>query len=126
MRRAQAAASSAPASASSAMTWSHRTTAVGVLRLRFRGPVELSERERYTLRTFASALGIPSSVRQDNIAGFVVELPDSLDDAQQEALEAEYEAIMDAQMLAAEADDELVSHHAAGIMVTLSAVPTTV
>ncbi|MBY8873609.1 bifunctional diguanylate cyclase/phosphodiesterase [Micromonospora sp. PLK6-60] len=29
---------------------------VGVLRLRFRGPVELSERERYTLRTFASAL----------------------------------------------------------------------
>ncbi|MFC0004256.1 putative bifunctional diguanylate cyclase/phosphodiesterase [Micromonospora siamensis] len=29
---------------------------VGVLRLRFRGPVELSEREQYTLRTFASAL----------------------------------------------------------------------
>lgn len=29
---------------------------VGVLRLRFRGPVQLSEREQYTLRTFASAL----------------------------------------------------------------------
>ncbi|MFE9689781.1 putative bifunctional diguanylate cyclase/phosphodiesterase [Micromonospora sp. NPDC005806] len=29
---------------------------LGVLRLRFAGPVELSERERYTLRTFASAL----------------------------------------------------------------------
>ncbi|WBB78354.1 EAL domain-containing protein [Micromonospora sp. WMMD882] len=29
---------------------------VGVLRLRFRGPVRLSEREQYTLRTFASAL----------------------------------------------------------------------
>ncbi|HEY0696579.1 MAG TPA: bifunctional diguanylate cyclase/phosphodiesterase, partial [Micromonospora sp.] len=29
---------------------------IGLLRLRFRGPVELSERERYTLRTFASAL----------------------------------------------------------------------
>ncbi|TYC25779.1 bifunctional diguanylate cyclase/phosphodiesterase [Micromonospora sp. MP36] len=29
---------------------------VGVLRLRFAGPVELSEREQYTLRTFASAL----------------------------------------------------------------------
>ncbi|MEV1331701.1 bifunctional diguanylate cyclase/phosphodiesterase [Micromonospora costi] len=33
-----------------------RTIDVGVLRLRFRGPVQLSERERYTLRTFASAL----------------------------------------------------------------------
>jgi len=33
-----------------------RTADVGVLRLRFRGVVELSERERYTLRTFASAL----------------------------------------------------------------------
>ncbi|MEV0153466.1 bifunctional diguanylate cyclase/phosphodiesterase [Micromonospora sp. NPDC050686] len=32
------------------------TADVGVLRLRFRGPVELSERERYTLRTFTSAL----------------------------------------------------------------------
>ncbi|SCL22568.1 diguanylate cyclase (GGDEF) domain-containing protein [Micromonospora nigra] len=29
---------------------------VGVLRLRFHGPVQLSERERYTLHTFASAL----------------------------------------------------------------------
>ncbi|SCE70592.1 diguanylate cyclase (GGDEF) domain-containing protein [Micromonospora viridifaciens] len=29
---------------------------LGVLRLRFAGPVELSEREQYTLRTFASAL----------------------------------------------------------------------
>ncbi|MEH1012671.1 bifunctional diguanylate cyclase/phosphodiesterase [Micromonospora sp. CPCC 206060] len=32
------------------------TADIGVLRLRFRGPVKLSERERYTLRTFASAL----------------------------------------------------------------------
>ncbi|MFI8807068.1 MULTISPECIES: bifunctional diguanylate cyclase/phosphodiesterase [unclassified Micromonospora] len=33
-----------------------KTVDVGVLRLRFAGPVELSEREQYTLRTFASAL----------------------------------------------------------------------
>ncbi|MEW2382477.1 bifunctional diguanylate cyclase/phosphodiesterase [Micromonospora sp. NPDC047707] len=33
-----------------------RATGVGLLRLRFRGPVQLSEREQYTLRTFASAL----------------------------------------------------------------------
>ncbi|SCL15742.1 diguanylate cyclase (GGDEF) domain-containing protein [Micromonospora rhizosphaerae] len=33
-----------------------RSVDLGVLRLRFAGPVELSEREQYTLRTFASAL----------------------------------------------------------------------
>ncbi|MEV0004395.1 bifunctional diguanylate cyclase/phosphodiesterase [Micromonospora sp. NPDC050980] len=33
-----------------------RTENTGELRLRFAGPVELSEREQYTLRTFASAL----------------------------------------------------------------------
>ncbi|WP_433315251.1 putative bifunctional diguanylate cyclase/phosphodiesterase [Micromonospora chersina] len=33
-----------------------QTADIGVLRLRFAGPVELSEREQYTLRTFASAL----------------------------------------------------------------------
>jgi diguanylate cyclase (GGDEF)-like protein len=32
------------------------STDIGRLRLRFRGPVKLSEREQYTLRTFASAL----------------------------------------------------------------------
>ncbi|MFD0974911.1 putative bifunctional diguanylate cyclase/phosphodiesterase [Plantactinospora endophytica] len=34
----------------------HDGSDIGVLRLRFRGPVKLSEREQYTLRTFASAL----------------------------------------------------------------------
>ncbi|GAA3781038.1 hypothetical protein GCM10022225_81780 [Plantactinospora mayteni] len=34
----------------------HNTGDIGMLRLRFRGPVKLSEREQYTLRTFASAL----------------------------------------------------------------------
>ncbi|WP_207914373.1 bifunctional diguanylate cyclase/phosphodiesterase [Micromonospora sp. KC213] len=33
-----------------------RTADIGTLRLRFHGPVQLSEREQYTLRTFASAL----------------------------------------------------------------------
>ncbi|QLQ38531.1 putative bifunctional diguanylate cyclase/phosphodiesterase [Micromonospora robiginosa] len=33
-----------------------QTVDIGMLRLRFAGPVELSEREQYTLRTFASAL----------------------------------------------------------------------
>ena len=34
----------------------HDKTEIGALRLRFRGPVKLSEREQYTFRTFASAL----------------------------------------------------------------------
>jgi diguanylate cyclase (GGDEF)-like protein len=34
----------------------HDGIEIGLLRLRFRGPVQLSEREQYTLRTFASAL----------------------------------------------------------------------
>lgn len=69
---------------------------------------------------FASARGIASTVRKDEIAGYVVELPDGLADALQEDVEAEYDAIMDEQMLLAESDEELVSHHAAGVTVTLA------
>jgi len=75
-------------------------------------------RDRFV--AFASARGIASTVRQDEIAGFVVELPDGLDDELQEAVEAEYDSIMDEQMLLAESDAELVSHHVAGVTVTLA------
>ena len=69
---------------------------------------------------FASAHGIDSTMRQDEIAGFVVVLPDELDDELQDAVEAEYDSIMDEQMLLAESDEELVSHHVVGINVTLA------
>jgi len=69
---------------------------------------------------FASARGIASTVRQDVIAGFVVDLPDGLADELQDAFEAEYDSIMDEQRLLAESDAELVSHHAAGVTVTLA------
>ena len=69
---------------------------------------------------FAAAHGIAGTMRKDEIAGFVVELPDGLDDALQDAIEAEYESIMDEQMLLAESDAELVSHHVAGVTVTLA------
>lgn len=75
-------------------------------------------RERFV--AFASGHGIPSTTRPDPIAGFVVELPDGLDDTLQDAVEAEYDSIMDEQMLLAESDTELVSHHAAGVTVTLA------
>lgn len=75
-------------------------------------------RDRFV--AFASEHGIASTVQQDKIAGFVVALPDGLADELQDALEAEYESIMDAQMLLAESDAELVSHHVAGVTVTLA------
>lgn len=69
---------------------------------------------------FVAARGIASTVRKDEIAGFVVALPDGLDDALEEEIEAEYETIMDEQMLLAESDEGLVSHAVAGVTVTLA------
>lgn len=68
---------------------------------------------------FVAEHGIASTMRQDEIAGFVVELPDGLDDDLQNTIDDAYDSIMDEQMLLAEADEELVSHHAFGITVTL-------
>lgn len=69
---------------------------------------------------FAAGRGIASTTRPDTIAGFVVELPDGLAAERQEAVEAEYESIMDEQMLRAEADAELVGRHVAGVTLTLA------
>lgn len=74
-------------------------------------------RDRFV--AFASGHGITTTVRPDEIAGFVVELPDGLADNLQDTIEAEYDAIMDEQMLLAESDSDLVSHHATGVTVTL-------
>lgn len=75
-------------------------------------------RDRFV--AFATGNGIASTVRQDEIDGFVVELPDDLDDALEETIEAEYDSLMEEQMLLAESDANLISHHVAGVNVTLS------
>lgn len=75
-------------------------------------------RDRFV--AFVTAHGIASTVRKDEIAGFVVALPDDLDDALADAVEDEYESIMDIQMLLAESDEDMVSHAVAGITVTLA------
>lgn len=75
-------------------------------------------RDRFV--AFASGHGIASTVRPDAIAGYVVELPEGLADELQAAIEAEYESILDEQMLLAEADEELVSRHAVTVSVTLA------
>ncbi|MBI4988642.1 MAG: hypothetical protein HZC23_07460 [Rhodocyclales bacterium] len=69
---------------------------------------------------FASGHGIPSSVRKDEIEGYVVALPDGLADAMQEAVDDEYESLMDEQMLLAESSGELVGKRVAGVTVTLA------
>lgn len=69
---------------------------------------------------FASGHGIASATRPDEIAGYVVTLPDEIADELQDAFEAEYESIMDEQMLLAESDEKLVDHHAVGTTVTLA------
>ena len=76
-----------------------------------------SLRDRFM--AFVSEYGITSTMRQDTIAGFVVELPDGLADDLQDTVDDEYDSIMDEQMLLAEADEGLVSHHAFGVTVTL-------
>lgn len=75
-------------------------------------------RDRFV--AFAAAHGISSTMRPDEIAGFVITLPEDLTDEVQDAIDAEYESIMDAQMLLAESDEALVSHHAFGVTVALA------
>lgn len=69
---------------------------------------------------FASGHGISSTVRKDEIEGYVVELPDGLADAMQETVDDEYESLMDEQMLLAESNDEMVSNRVASVTVALA------
>ncbi|MCP5297295.1 MAG: hypothetical protein KIT42_08715 [Rhodocyclaceae bacterium] len=69
---------------------------------------------------FASGQGVASTVRKDEIEGYVVELPDGLADAMQEAIDDEYESLMDEQMLLAEADGEMVSNRVASVTVEMA------
>lgn len=69
---------------------------------------------------FAAGHAIASAVRKDEIEGYVVALPDGLDDALQDAVDAEYESLMDEQMLLAEADGEMVGKRAASVTATLA------
>ncbi|MBZ0131512.1 MAG: hypothetical protein M9884_03540 [Rhodocyclaceae bacterium] len=69
---------------------------------------------------FASGHGVASTVRKDEIEGYVVELPDGLADAMQEAIDDEYESLMDEQMLLAEADGEMVSNRVASVTVEMA------
>lgn len=67
----------------------------------------------------ATEMGIPSKVWEDKIEGSVVELEGDLDEEQMLTLEAEYEALLDEQMVLSEADGSM-EHQAMGVNVTFA------
>lgn len=67
----------------------------------------------------ATGMGIPSKVWDDKIEGSVVELEGELSEEQMLALEAEYENLLDEQMVLSEADGSM-EHQAMGINVTFA------
>ena len=69
---------------------------------------------------FLTERGIESRVRSDEIAGFVVETPDGLGDEPQQAIEQEYDRLLDAQREAVDARDESPGHDRMGVSITLS------
>ena len=67
---------------------------------------------------FVSAQSIACHTRQDAMEGFVVELPDEPDDAVMDAIEAQYQALMNEQMLMAESKEGWVNRRVASINLT--------
>lgn len=68
---------------------------------------------------FVSSRGIDSSVRPDEIDGFVIALPDGLADAADAAIEAEYDRLMDEQRAQIEAAEDGDAHDRMGISIRL-------
>lgn len=65
-----------------------------------------------------SARALAWQTRADAMEGFVVVLPEEPDEDTLDAIEEEYEALMDEQMLRAEARPDWVSHQVAGVRIT--------
>ncbi|MFU8851313.1 putative bifunctional diguanylate cyclase/phosphodiesterase [Micromonospora sp. SL1-18] len=87
-----------------------RSVNVGWLRLRFAGPVELSEREQYTLRTFASALC--TAVRNAQAYAELARI------AEENAYAATHDALTglsNRRHLLDEGTEQLTTQHAAGV-----------
>ena len=75
-------------------------------------------RERFV--RFVSARSIACQVRPDTMEGWIVELSDELDDDASNAIEAQYQALMDEQMVLAESTEGWVSHRVVGVPITRS------
>jgi hypothetical protein len=73
-------------------------------------------RDRFVQGLAARALAC--TTRADTMEGFVVEFETEPDDELLEAIEDDYEALMQEQMLRAEARPDWVSHQVAGVRIT--------
>jgi len=67
---------------------------------------------------FVSARSIACQVRPDTMEGWIVELSDELDDDASNAIEAQYQALMDEQTVLAESTEGWVSHRVVGVPIT--------
>ncbi len=67
---------------------------------------------------FVSARSIACRARQDAMEGFLVVLPDELDEDVSDAIEAQYQTLMDEQMVLAESKEGWISHQVAGVAIT--------
>jgi hypothetical protein len=67
---------------------------------------------------FVAARQIACRAHLDEMDGLIVGLPDDLPDALAGAIEAEYESLMNEQMLSAESNEGWVTNRVAGVTVT--------
>lgn len=67
---------------------------------------------------FASQRGVAGEVRHDEMDGYVVRLPEGMDEALEEAIEDEYDALMHEQMVLAESDESWGTRQVMGIEVS--------
>jgi hypothetical protein len=65
-----------------------------------------------------SARALTCQTREDAMEGFIVELPTEPDEDTLDALEAEYDVLMEEQMVRAESRPDWVSHQVAGVSIT--------
>ncbi len=69
---------------------------------------------------FVSEKGIASQMRQDEVEGFVVRLPEETADDVSDAIEDEYDALMREQMVLAENDASWATRQVMGVEVSLA------
>jgi len=71
------------------------------------------------LLSFAAGLGAPGELRPDPMGGWVVQVPEDLSDAVQDAIEAEYNRLMLHQRDVLDAADGADTNDVLGVQVTL-------
>jgi hypothetical protein len=71
------------------------------------------------LASFATALGVPAQVRPDTMGGWVVQVPEDMPAAAEDAIEHEYDRLMLQQREVLDAADGADAHDVLGVQVTL-------